>query len=226
MSTALIGRKIGMTRLYDKSGKNVPVTVIQAGPCFVSQIKTVESDGYAAIQLAFEDVKARNSTMQLIGHDAHAGLTPKRVRREVRLSPKEVEGYQLGQEITVKTFDGIGFVDVVGTSKGKGFAGVMKRWGFKGQPASHGCERKHRSPGTLSGRATNRGYGKPKAGAHMPGQMGNARQTVRSLEVIERDDDNNLLLIKGAVPGANKGLVLIRKATRLSKSKAKAAKAS
>jgi large subunit ribosomal protein L3 len=227
MPAALIGRKIGMTRLYDPNGKNVPVTIIQAGPCFVSQLKTTATDGYDAAQLAFEDVKGRNSTIPLIGHDGQAGIGPKRFHREIRLSADEAAALKAGQELTVEVFGAIKFVDVIGTSKGKGFQGTMKRWNFKGMCASHGTERKHRSPGSISGRATNRGYsGRPKAGGHMAGHMGTDRVTIRSLPVIGIDKANNLLLVKGPVPGPNRGMVFIREAIRLYKAKARAAKAS
>ena len=225
MATAILGRKVGMTRLYNEEGLNVPVTVIAAGPCQVSQIKTVETDGYEAIQIAFDDIKGRNSTMPMIGHDAKAGLTPKRVHREVRLGEGEAEGYEAGQTLTVEIFEGIKFVDVTGTSKGKGFQGAMKRHGFKGQEASHGVERKHRSPGSVGGRSSNLGTGKPKKGIRMAGRMGGERVTVRSLPVVGIDKENNLLLVKGPVPGSNKGLVVIREAVRLYKGKAALAKA-
>ncbi len=225
MAAAIIGRKIGMTRLYDGEGMNVPVTVIQAGPCFVSQLKTAEVDGYEAVQIAFEDIKGRSSTMPLIGHDAKAGISPKRLHREVRLGDGEAASYELGQALTLSIFDDVKYVDVIGTSKGKGFAGVMKRHGFKGQLASHGVERKHRSPGSVSGRSSNLGTGKPKKGIRMSGRMGGDRVTVRSLAVVGVDKDKNLLLVKGPVPGANKGLVLVREACRLYKGKAKHAKA-
>ena len=227
MPATLIGRKIGITRLYDESGNNIPVTVLGAGVCSVSQVKTTEKDGYDAVQLAFEDVKARNSTMPLIGHDARAGLGPKRVHREFRVSGEEVGGLELGQDVTVDAFEGVKFVDVIGTSKGKGFAGTMKRWGFKGQPASHGVERKHRSPGSICSHASNRGFsGRPKKGLKMSGRMGNVRITSRSLEVVGRDTEKGLLMVKGTVPGANGGLLMIREAKRLSKPKAKKAMAS
>jgi len=219
MPAAIIGRKIGMTRLYTEDGNNVPVTVIQAGPCFVSQVKTGETDGYDAVQMAFEDVKGRNSTMPLIGHDGKAGITPKRFHRELRCEAGGSAEYELGQELTVEQFESVKFVDVVGTSKGKGFAGPMKRHGFAGQEASHGVERKHRSPGSISGRSSNLGTGKPKKGIRMGGHMGSERVTVRSLEVIKMDKENNLLVIKGPVPGANQGLVFIKEAGRLYKRK-------
>jgi large subunit ribosomal protein L3 len=226
MPATILGIKVGMTRLFTEGGQNVPVTIIQAGPCFVSQVKTVQSDGYDALQLAFEEIKPRNSTVPVIGHDSKAGLTPKRFHREVRSTPAEVAGAQAGQEVKVDAFDNIRFVDVIGTSKGKGFAGVMKRYHFGGQCASHGTERKHRSPGSISAHATNRGFsGRPKKGKRMPGHMGAERVTVRSLEVVGRDKERNLLLVKGPVPGANQGLLVIREAVRLYKRKAKPAKA-
>ncbi|MEM6392534.1 MAG: 50S ribosomal protein L3 [Planctomycetota bacterium] len=221
---AILGRKLGMTRYFTDEGKNVPVTVIQAGPCHVSQIKTPETDGYEAVQLAFGDIKGRNSTFPLIGHDAKAGLTPKRVHREVRLPEGGAAEFELGQAVTAETMKGVKFVDVVGTSKGKGTAGVMKRHGFKGQEASHGVERKHRSPGSVGGRASNLGTGKPKKGIRMAGRMGNERVTVRSLEVIAVDTDKNLLLVKGPVPGPKQGLLVVSAAKRLYKGKAVAAK--
>jgi large subunit ribosomal protein L3 len=227
MPPALLGKKIGMTRVFAADGRNLPVTIIQAGPCFISQLKTVATDGYDAAQLAFSDVKPRNSTVPMIGHDGKADLSPKRFHREVRLSAAEVAALQLGQELTVEVFEKTRFVDIVGTSKGKGFQGVMKRHAFKGMCASHGTERKHRSPGSISGHATNRGFsGRPKKGLRMPGHMGDAQITARSVEVVGRDKERNLLLVKGAVPGANQGLVMIREAIRLYKRKANLAKAS
>lgn len=226
MASAILGTKVGMTRLFDEEGRNIPVTVIQAGPCFVSQIKTADTDGYDAIQIAFDDVKGRNSTFPLIGHDAKAGLSPKRYHREVRLGEGQAAEYELGQQIGVEVFESVLFVDVIGTSKGKGTQGPMKRHGFAGQEASHGVERKHRSPGSIGGRSSNLGTGKPKKGIRMAGRMGNERVTVRSIKVVGIDKEKGLLLVKGPVPGANKGLVIVREATRLYKNKAKLAKAS
>ena len=220
MITALLGKKVGMTRLYDESGRNVPVTVILAGPCHISQIKTADIDGYDAAQIAFEDVKPRNSTFPLIGHDARAGLSPKRYHHEARISPEEAADIEIGQELKVDAFEGVMYVDVCGTSKGKGFSGGMKRWGFKGLSASHGTERKHRSPGSIGGRAANLGTGRPKKGIRMAGHQGDQRVTARSLEVVATDSEKNLLLVKGPVPGPNQGMVMIRKAVRLSKTKA------
>lgn len=215
MPTALIGRKIGMTRLFDESGRQVPVTVLEAGPCMVSQIKNVEQDGYCAVQLAYVPVKARRSTFPVIGHDAKAGLGPHQVHREVRIDQNELENYEPGQKLTVEVFDEIKFVDVVSTSKGKGYAGVVKRFGFKGQLASHGVERKHRSPGSVGGRSANLGTGKPKKGIRMSGRQGNRQATVRSLPVVACDKQKNLLMVKGPVPGSNQSVLLIRQAKRL-----------
>ena len=205
---------------------SVPVTVIDIGTNFVSQIKSVETDGYNAVQLAFEDIKARNSTMPLIGHDAKAGLSPKRFHREMRLSDDEAGTYEQGQQLKVDVFDDVQFVDVVGTSKGKGFAGGMKRWGFKGFPASHGTERKHRASGSVGGHASNAGTGRPKKGQHKAGHHGHECVTVRSLKLVAVDKQKNLLLVKGPVPGPNRGLLIIREAVRLAKGKAKLAAAS
>ncbi|MFP4144500.1 MAG: 50S ribosomal protein L3 [Phycisphaeraceae bacterium] len=227
MPAAILGRKVGMTRFYGEGDRNVPVTVIEAGPCVISQLKTQETDGYDAVQLAFDDVKARNSTFQMIGHDARAGAAPKRFHREVKLAEGELGNYELGQHLTVEIFDEVKFVDVVGTSKGKGYQGTMKRHNFKGQLASHGVERKHRSPGSIGGHANNAGKsGKIKKGKRMAGQMGDERVTVRSLPVVGIDKERNLLLVKGPVPGPKRGLLMVREAVRLYKRKAKLAQAS
>ncbi len=219
MPAAIIGRKVGMTRYFDEDGKNVPVTVVQAGPCFVSQVKTAESDGYNAVQLAYEDVKGRSSTFPVIGHDAKAGLSPKRFHKEVRYGDGETPEVEAGAEVTVDAFEEVKYVDVVGTSKGKGYAGAMKRHGFKGQLASHGVERKHRSPGSIGGRSSNLGTGKPKKGIRMSGRMGGERVTVRSLPIVKIDKENGLLLIKGPVPGGKNGMLIVKEAGRLFKRK-------
>jgi large subunit ribosomal protein L3 len=208
---ALIGKKIGMTRVYDAKGSIVPVTVVQAGPCHVTQVKTVETDGYHAVQLGFEDCKPKHSTMPLMGHTAKAGVGPKRHFREVRF--KEKTELTPGTVVKVDTFNDVQFVDVTGTSKGKGTAGVMKRYHFGGQPASHGTERKHRARGSIASNATNRGTcGKPKKGLRMAGHMGSDRVTTRNHPIIRIEPEQNLLLIKGALPGANGSLLYIRKA--------------
>jgi len=222
MSFALLGKKIGMTRVYDAAGVSVPVTVIECGPCVVTQVRTIETDGYSAVQVGFSDMKARNSTIPMIGHDAKAGSGPKRMHREFRIDAKGAGEYSLGQTLTVDKFVGTMYVDVAGTSKGKGFAGVMKRYHFKGLFASHGTERKHRAPGSIGGLCSNRGFGGGLAkGKRMPGHMGAERVTMRCLDIVRIDADKNLLLVKGPVPGANTGLLEIRPSVRLYKSKAK-----
>jgi large subunit ribosomal protein L3 len=219
--TGILGRKIGMTRFFRPDGTNIPVTVIQAGPCVVTQVKTSETDGYAAVQIAFDDMKARNSTQAMIGHDAKAGAAPKRAHRELRLATDaDAQAFTLGQEIKVDALGELKFVDIVGTSKGKGFAGVMKRHNFKGMCATHGTERKHRTPGSIGSHGTDRGHGaKIKKGKRMAGRMGDEQVTVRSLDVVKLDPENNILLVKGAVPGANDGLLLIKTPSRLYKRK-------
>ena len=210
MTPALIGRKVGMTRVYDEKGKVMPVTVVEAGPCAVTQVKTVETDGYNAVQLGFEDVKAKYTTMPLIGHAAKAGVGPKKAFREIKL--KDATDKKAGDTVTAEIFNDVKFVDVIGVSKGKGFAGVMKRHHFGGQPASHGTERKHRSPGSLASRATWRGQsGKPKKGVRMAGHMGMDQVTTRNHPLVKVDAANNLLLIKGALPGPNGTLLFVRK---------------
>ena len=222
MPIAILGKKIGMTRWFMEDGRNIPVTVIQAGPCVVTQVKTGKSDGYAAVQLAYDDSKPRATTQQLIGHDAKAGSTPKRVHQELRLEKDdEATAYELGQILSVDTFTGMKFVDVTGVSKGKGFQGTMVRWNFKGICASHGTERKHRSPGSIGSHGTDRGHGaKIKKGKKMSGRMGGERTTIRSLDLISVDVEKNLLVVKGAVPGASNGYLLIRTPKRLYKTKA------
>jgi len=220
MTAALLGKKVGMTRVFDEDGRQIPVTVIEAGPCHVSQVRTAEKDGYDAVQLAYEDVKGRNSTMPIIGHDAAAGLAPKRHHREFRVPAEAAAALEPGEKVGVERFREVAFVDVAGRTKGKGYAGVMKRWGFQGQMASHGTERKHRSPGSINGRGTNLGGGRPKKGIKMSGHMGDVRRTVRSLEVVRVDPEKNLMLVKGPVPGPNGGLLEIKEAVRLYKRKA------
>jgi large subunit ribosomal protein L3 len=201
MTPALLGTKIGMTRIY----------VVQAGPCAVTQVKTVETDGYFAVQLGYGDVKPRHSTFPLMGHCAKTGTSPKKHFREIKL--KEATTLTPGATVGVDLFTDVKFVDVIGTSKGKGTAGVMKRHHFGGQPASHGTERKHRSPGSLASRATWRGQsGKPKKGVRMAGHMGMDTVTTTNHPLVKIDKENNLLLIKGALPGPNGALLFVRKA--------------
>ncbi|MCP3903317.1 MAG: 50S ribosomal protein L3 [Planctomycetes bacterium] len=224
--SALLGRKLGMTRYYTEEGKNIPVTVIEAGPCVVTQVKTTDTDGYAAVQLAWGDVRPRRSTMPLIGHDAKAGSAPKRHHREVRLeSDADAEAFELGQEVGAGALEGVPYVDVIGRSKGKGFAGGMKRHNFRGKEASHGVKRCHRKGGSINGHATNLGTGpKPKKGKRMPGRMGDERVTVRSLDVISVDPERNLVLVKGPVPGPNQGLLMLQVSRRLNKQKGRIAR--
>ena len=210
MTPALIGKKVGMTRIYDEKGAIVPVTVVQAGPCAVTQVKSIDNDGYNAVQLGFGECKPKVSTMPLMGHTGKAGVSPRRHFREVRL--KDATDRAAGDVVDVGIFDGVQFVDVVGTSKGKGFAGVMKRYHFGGQPGSHGTERKHRSPGSIASRATWRGQsGKPKKGVRMAGHMGMDQVTTRNHPLVKIDAEKNILLIKGALPGPNGSLLFIRK---------------
>lgn len=225
MLSALLGKKVGTTRVYDANGVIQNVTVVQAGPCNVLQIKSPETDGYHAVQLGYFDTKSSRATKPQIGHAAKASAKAKSFIREVRLA-SPVEGVTLGQALTVEVFDAVAMVDVVATSKGKGFAGGMKRHHFAGQCASHGTERKHRSPGALSGHATNRGFGGDiKRGKRMAGHMGAVQCTSRNHKIVGIDKENNLLLVKGSVPGANGGFVFIRASKSAKAVKAAAAKA-
>jgi len=211
MEPAILGKKIGMTRVYDADGVLHPVTVVQAGPCHVLQLRTPQTDGYAAVQIGYGDVKLHRATQPSIGHAKRAGTGPKRFVREVRLDAPDEE-IELGQELTVEIFEGVSHVDVIGTSKGHGYTGVMKRHGFKGQLASHGVERKHRSPGSIASHSSNAGTGpKLKKGKRMAGHHGAVRCTSRNHKLVTVDTENNLLLIKGPVPGPNGGLLYIRK---------------
>lgn len=212
MTPALIGKKVGMTRVYNEKGAIVPVTVVQVEPNVITQVKSTDTkDGYHAVQLGFSECKAKFSNFPLIAHCAKAGVTPRRYFHEIRL--KEATDKKLGDTVSVSIFDGVKYVDVIGTSKGKGTAGVMKRHHFGGQPASHGTERKHRSPGSIASRATWRGQcGKPKKGVRMAGHMGMDQVTTRNHPLVKVDAEKNLLLIKGALPGPNGTVLFIRKA--------------
>ena len=207
MTPAILGRKVGMTRVYDADGHVTPVTVVQAGPCTVMQVRTSERDGYHAVQLGFEDARPHRSSKPLIGHAAAARTGPKRVHREVRLG--EPTDMKVGEVVTVA--QGLAsYVDVTGVSKGCGFAGVMKRHGFGGKSASHGTERKHRSPGSIGGSASLGAGRGVKKGKRMAGHMGHVRVTTRNQRLVAVDKENNLLLIKGSVPGPNGGLLMVR----------------
>ncbi|CNG63361.1 50S ribosomal protein L3 rplC [Mycobacterium tuberculosis] len=205
----VLGEKLGMTQVFDDEGRMVPVTVVQAGPCVVTQLKSQEKDGYSAVQIGFGQIDPRKVNKPRTGHFEKAGVTPRRYLVELRAD--DTTGYELGQEITADVFEAGQKIDVTGTSKGKGTAGVMKRHGFKGLSASHGTQRKHRSPGSIGGCAT---PGRVFKGLRMAGRHGNARTTVQNLTVHAIDAEKNLLLIKGAVPGPNGGVVLVRDAVK------------
>ena len=205
----VLGEKLGMTQIFDDEGRMVPVTVVQAGPCVVTRVRTPESDGYAAVQLGYGQIDPRKVNKPRTGHFDKAGVTPRRYLVELRTD--NATEYELGQEITVAVFEAGQKIDVTGTSKGKGTAGVMKRHGFKGLGASHGTQRKHRSPGSIGGCAT---PGRVFKGLRMAGRHGGARTTVQNLTVHAVDADKGLLLIKGAVPGPNGGLLLVRNAVK------------
>ncbi len=212
MYPALIGKKVGMTQVFADNGFVCPVTVVLAGPCVVMQIKKAdEKDGYDAVQIGFEDVKTQRASKPAIGHAGHAKTAPKKIVREVRLLDEQADT-DVGATLTVELFEGVNFVDVTGTTKGKGFAGGVKRYGFKGQPASHGVQRKHRSPGSIGGHGTDLGHGgNIKKGKKMAGHMGAARSTSRNHRLVGIDAENNILLIKGALPGPNGGYLFIKK---------------
>jgi large subunit ribosomal protein L3 len=229
MALGLLGLKVGMTQVYDANGKIAPVTVLQVGPCPVLQVRNQDRDGYDAVQLGFLDKERRKATRAERGHvsaqleskrrkarrDAgvqvppKADVEPQRFIREFRLpAPATV---QVGAVLKApEVFADVAAVDVIGTSKGRGTAGAMKRHGFAGLPASHGVKKHHRSPGSVGSHASNRGSGRPKKGKRMAGRYGNERVTVRNLSVVRIDADNNLILVRGAVPGPNGGLVLVR----------------
>lgn len=211
----LLGKKVGITQVYDEAGNLVPVTVIQAGPCIVMQVKTSETDGYNAVQLGFDEVKPVRRKKPAIGHAKKAGASPMRFVREMRLPDDIKQQPDLGDSLTVSVFSEDTFVDIVATSKGKGFAGVMKRHGFGGMPGSHGTERKHRSPGSIAAYATDRGHsGKLKRGKRMAGHMGNRRVTMKNHRLVAIDQEKNLLVVKGSVPGPAGGYCLVRSAQK------------
>ncbi len=204
----LLGKKIGMTQVYDESGNITSVTVIQAGPCKIVQVKTNETDGYNAIQLGYDEVKKSRVKKPAAGHAEKAGTTAKKFVRELRLANDSEGEYSPGDEISVSAFSSVKYVDIAGTSKGKGFAGVMKRHGFGGFPASHGTERKHRAPGSISSFASDAGHGgNLKKGKKMPGRMGGVRVTTKNHRLISIDEERNLLVVKGAVAGPAGGYV-------------------
>ncbi|MDO8310149.1 MAG: 50S ribosomal protein L3 [Actinomycetota bacterium] len=205
----VLGEKLGMTQVWDDSNKVVPVTVVKAGPCVVTQVRSQENDGYSAVQIAFGAIDPRKVNKPQGGHFAKAGVTPRRHLVEIRTD--DASEYTLGQELGTDAFEAGQVVDVVGTTKGKGFAGVMKRHGFHGLKASHGVQRKHRSPGSIGGCAT---PGRVFRGMKMAGRMGGVRQTTQNLVIQGIDAERGLLLIKGAVPGPKGGLVFVRTAVK------------
>jgi len=205
----LLGEKLGMTQVWDANNRLVPVTVVQAGPCVVTQVRNADRDGYPGVQIAYGAIDPRKVTKPLIGHFAEAGVTPRRHIIELRTA--DAAEYSLGQELTVTTFEAGQKVDVTGTTKGKGFAGGMKRHGFKGLGAGHGVQRKHRAPGSIGGCAT---PGRVFKGQRMAGRMGGERQTTQSLTVYAVDVERGLILIKGAVPGPRGSVVLVRTAAK------------
>jgi large subunit ribosomal protein L3 len=230
MALGLLGLKVGMTQVYDENGKIAPVTVLQVGPCPVLQVRNQDRDGYDAVQLGFLDKERRKATRGERGHvssqleskrrrarrDAgiemppKADVEPQRYIREFRLEAPAAD-VQVGKVLKANdVFGDVAAVDVIGTSKGRGTAGAMKRHGFAGLPASHGVKKHHRAPGSVGSHASNRGSGRPKKGKRMAGRYGNERVTVRNLTVVRIDTDNNLILVRGAVPGPKGGLVLVR----------------
>jgi large subunit ribosomal protein L3 len=205
----LLGEKLGMTQVFDENNRVVPVTVVQAGPCVVTQVRSADSDGYAAVQMAYGAVDPRKVTKPRAGHFEKAGVTPR--RHLVELRTDDAGDYTLGQELTADLFTPGQLVDVTATSKGKGTAGVMKRHGFAGVSASHGSHRNHRKPGSIGGAST---PGRVFKGVRMAGRMGAVRTTTQNLTVHAVDADQGLLLIKGAVPGPKGAVVLVRTAAK------------
>src|SRR3954452_18568586 len=213
MRVGLLGRKVGMTQIFEADGTAVPVTVLECGPCTVLQVRTEERDGYAAVQLGFADKRRKVATQAERGHARKVGAEPKRYVREIRQdSPADLGDVAEGQTLTVEVFNEIKSVDVIGTSKGRGFSGVIKRHGFKGLRATHGVKRMHRHPGS-SGPSADPAH--TRKGIKKPGQYGNARVTVRNLTVVRVDPTNNLLLVRGAVPGHNNAYVMVRQTNKV-----------
>ena len=205
----LLGEKLGMTQVWDADNRLVPVTVIKAGPCVVTQVRNAETDGYDAVQIAFGAIDPRKVNKPMTGHFEKAGVAPRRHLVELRTS--DAGEFSLGQELTVETFETGQKIDVAGTTKGKGFAGVMKRHGFHGVGASHGAHRNPRKPGSIGACAT---PGRVFKGVRMAGRMGGVRQTTQNLTIHAVDSERGLLLVKGAVPGPRGGIVLVRTAAK------------
>ena len=205
----VLGEKLGMTQVFDANNRIIPVTVVKAGPCVVTQVRTPEKDGYSAVQIAYGPIDPRKVNKPEAGHFAKAGVPPRRYLVEIRTD--DASAYTVGQEITLSVFADGAKIDVVGTSKGKGYAGVMKRHNFKGLGAGHGVQRKHRSPGSIGACATPARVFK---GTRMAGRMGHVRTTTQNLTIHAMDAERGLLLIKGAVPGPRGGMVLVRTAAK------------
>ena len=212
----ILGKKVGMTQVFDEQGEVVPVTVIEAGPCFVAQVKTVERDGYTAVQMGFGETKPKHLTRPQLKHLEKSDLPALRNLREFRMLDDEMPGFEEGQRVAVDIFEVGESVDVTGTSKGRGFTGVVKRYGFRGGPKTHGQSDRLRTPGSIGACTT---PGRVFKGKRMPGRMGNERVTAQNLKVVLVDPERNLLAVRGAVPGAKNGLLMIRQArkTRLLK---------
>ncbi|HBM75567.1 MAG TPA: 50S ribosomal protein L3 [Clostridiaceae bacterium] len=204
MKKAIIGRKVGMTQIFDEAGKVIPVSVVLAGPCVVTQKKTVEKDGYSAIQVGYEDIREKLVNKPLKGHFAKPGISPKRFLKELRI--KDADKFNVGDVLKADVFASGEKVDVAGVSKGKGYQGVIKRWNAKRGPTTHGSKY-HRAVGSMGASSFPSRTFKNK---HMPGHMGNANVTVQNLEVVKVVPDKNLILIRGGIPGPRKGLVFIK----------------
>jgi large subunit ribosomal protein L3 len=205
----VLGEKLGMTQVWDAENRLVPVTVIKAGPCVVTQVRDADNDGYGAVQIAYGEIDPRKVNKPMKGHFEKAGVTPRRHLVELRTA--DAADYALGQEVTVEAFEAGQLVDASGTTKGKGFAGVMKRHGFHGVSSSHGAHKNHRKPGSIGGCST---PGRVFKGMRMAGRMGGVRQTTQNLTVHAVDTERGLLLVKGAVPGPRGGIVLVRTAAK------------
>ncbi len=203
----LIGKKVGMTQLFDDSGKAIPVTVIEAGPCYVTQVRTVDQDGYKAVQLGFEETKTQRLSGGELGHLKKNELPALRHLREFRTD----EELEEGQTLTVEVFEEGERVDVIGRSKGRGFAGVVKRYGFSGGPKTHGQSDRHRAPGSIGAGST---PGRVFKGKKMPGRMGNETVTSQNLLISRIDPENNIIAVRGSVPGPKNGLVIIKEARK------------
>lgn len=208
MPKAILGKKLGMTQVFTEQGKVVPVTVVEAGPCRIAQIKTVDNDGYNAIQIGFGEVKKGNVTKPQKGHTDRAGIDPVKYLREIR--SKDVSAYAVGDSVTVEIFAAGETVDVSGVSKGKGFAGTIKRWNQRRGPMGHGSKN-HRRPASAGAKGPARVF----KGKHSPGQLGGDNCTVQNLEVVRVDAERNLILIKGAIPGSKQSLVLVKESRKM-----------